>query len=247
MVWFFDLIYDAMLSLGLVKKKAKLLFLGLDNAGKSTLLFRLTNNKLGLLPPTLHPISEELIIGNVHCRTFDLGGHKQARRLWKDYFPEGELNALLSMEELWGVPFLILGNKIDHPDAVSEDVLRRVLGLNRPVMRMSSLAPVKGLLQFIGELYKFGMLTERIMRECVRKLLEYQSLQLPLRDKSTWGRFLKYLDGDRRPHSDSGKIEIFRMLIDAGIDFDIPWADDRSTFWNEITRILPEAKALRPL
>lgn len=30
-----------------------------------------------------------------------------------------------------------------------------------------------GLVQFIGELYKLGMLTERIMHECVRKLLEF--------------------------------------------------------------------------
>ncbi|RYP03909.1 hypothetical protein DL764_004825 [Monosporascus ibericus] len=31
-----------------------------------------------------------------------------------------------------------------------------------------------GLVQFIGELYKLGMLTERIMHECVKKLVDYQ-------------------------------------------------------------------------
>ena len=39
------------------------------------------------------------------------------------------MDALLTMEELSKVPFAILGNKIDHPDAISEEQLRHELGL----------------------------------------------------------------------------------------------------------------------
>ena len=146
-VW--DWFYGILASLGLYHKNAKILFLGLDNAGKTTLLRMLKDNRAVSAEPTLHPNSEELIVGQLKLKAFDLGGHETARRLWQDYtttvdavvflvdaidrqrFPEAkrELDGLLSSDELRGVPFLVLGNKIDMPGAASEDELRFALGL----------------------------------------------------------------------------------------------------------------------
>ncbi|KAG1326198.1 putative Dihydrolipoyl dehydrogenase 2, chloroplastic [Cocos nucifera] len=100
--------------------------------------------------PTQYPTSEELSIGKIKFKAFDLGGHQIARRVWKDYYAKvdavvylvdafdkerfaeskKELDALLSDDALANVPFLVLGNKIDIPYAASEDELRYHLGLS---------------------------------------------------------------------------------------------------------------------
>jgi GTP-binding protein SAR1 len=80
----------------------------------------------------------------------DLGGHDVARDLWTDYFvacnaviylvdcndrdrfaeSKAELDKLLNNDQLQGIPFLILGNKIDMQRAASEHDLKTALGLH---------------------------------------------------------------------------------------------------------------------
>ena len=134
-MWIFDWFWNTLSALGLYQKKAKLVFLGLDNAGKSTLMAMLRDNYLHAFMPTQKPTMEELT----------LGGHEMARRIWREYYAVDigvvflvdsaaplrfnesrlELTNLLMDESLQHVPFLILGNKCDLAEAVSETELRK--------------------------------------------------------------------------------------------------------------------------
>ena len=124
---------------GLYQKEARLLFLGLDNAGKDHSAPHAQGGQSQGERAHFASNSEELIIGKVKFRTFDLGGHQAARQLWRDYFstvdgivyivdaldrerfPEAkkELDGLLTDDSLSKVPILVLGNKIDVPSAAS--------------------------------------------------------------------------------------------------------------------------------
>jgi len=137
--------------LGLFPRDAKILFLGLDNAGKTTLLRMLKDRRLSASQPTIHASCEEMVIDNVRFRTYDVGGHDTARRIWGDWFPavqgvvfivdaadrtrfeevREELARVLDDECLRDKPVAVLGNKIDIPYAASEDELRQAIDLPR--------------------------------------------------------------------------------------------------------------------
>ncbi|KAH0462346.1 hypothetical protein IEQ34_009921 [Dendrobium chrysotoxum] len=157
-----DWFYGVLASLGLWQKEAKILFLGWITPGRRR-SSTCSRTRLVQHQPTQYPTSEELSIGKIKFKAFDLGGHQIARRVWKDYYAKvdavvylvdavdkerfaeskRELDALLSDDSLANVPFLVLGNKIDIPYAASEEELRYTWALlTSPPARARSTSPI---------------------------------------------------------------------------------------------------------
>lgn len=84
-MWLLNWFKSTLESLGLVNKKAKIVFLGLDDAGKTTLLLRLKEDVMKQMDPTQQPYSEELTMGKITFKAWDLGGHEAARKTWRNY------------------------------------------------------------------------------------------------------------------------------------------------------------------
>jgi len=136
-------------SLGLYNKKGNLLLLGLDNAGKTTLLHKLSTGDLRPFPPTDRPRQDSFVTNTgLSFEAWDLGGHEAVRHLWEDFVctevsavlflidagdPERleeagyELDALVGEKVLAGIPIALLLNKCDLDTAQSNDVVCKAI------------------------------------------------------------------------------------------------------------------------
>ena len=120
------------------KREFKLVIVGLDAAGKTTILNKMRFDELVQTAPTIGMNTEDIQIRNVNIKVFDLAGQEKMRNVWKYYYPsvEGiifvldssssdriteardELLKLLANDEARSIPCLIFANKQDLPGAV---------------------------------------------------------------------------------------------------------------------------------
>tara|TARA_B100001123_G_scaffold444325_1_gene592826 strand:+ start:89 stop:640 length:552 start_codon:yes stop_codon:yes gene_type:complete len=119
-------------------QKTKFVLIGLDSAGKTTLLYKLKLNENVSTIPTIGFNVEEVTYRNMSMTMWDIGGQTKIRQLWSHYYDnldgiifmidsndssrmeevQRELLYLNSEKRLRGVPILFYANKQDLPRAM---------------------------------------------------------------------------------------------------------------------------------
>ena len=79
----------------------KIVILGMQNAGKTTILYRLSLGQVIKTTPTIGSNVEELVYENVKFQAWDLGGQESNRSLWDVYYmnTDGVIYVIDSQDE----------------------------------------------------------------------------------------------------------------------------------------------------
>ncbi|CAJ1350286.1 unnamed protein product [Effrenium voratum] len=119
-------------------KDMRILMLGLDAAGKTTILYRLKLAEVVTTIPTVGFNVEEVEYKNIRFTVWDVGGQDKIRKLWRHYFrgtdgliyvvdssdreriqdAKEELQKMLAEQEMENAALLVLANKQDLPNAM---------------------------------------------------------------------------------------------------------------------------------
>ena len=76
--------YEQLMSL--FEKKANILMLGLDSAGKTTILYKLKLDTLVTTIPTIGFNVESVKFKSLNMTIWDVGGQEKIRPLWRHYY-----------------------------------------------------------------------------------------------------------------------------------------------------------------
>ena len=68
------------------KRELKLVIVGLDAAGKTTILNKMRFDEFVPTAPTIGVNTEDIQIKNVNIKVFDLAGQEKMRNVWKYYY-----------------------------------------------------------------------------------------------------------------------------------------------------------------
>ncbi|KAF0287285.1 ADP-ribosylation factor 4 [Amphibalanus amphitrite] len=138
---------------GLVRTRqpVRILLLGLDAAGKTTILHRLKLGEVVTTIPTIGFNVETIEYRNISFTVWDVGGQKILRPLWHHYFSNAkgliyvvdsldrervqeaadELADMLQHDELRHIPVVVMANKQDMPRVMSPSEVTERLGMGK--------------------------------------------------------------------------------------------------------------------
>jgi len=128
----------------------RILMVGLDAAGKTTVLYKLKLGEIVTTIPTIGFNVETVQYKNINFTVWDVGGQDKIRPLWRHYYQNTqgviyvvdsndrervdeaalELQKILREDELRDAVVLVLANKQDLPNAMSVAEVTDKLGLH---------------------------------------------------------------------------------------------------------------------
>ncbi|CAE6471561.1 unnamed protein product [Rhizoctonia solani] len=132
------------------KKEMRILMVGLDAAGKTTILYKLKLGEIVTTIPTIGFNVETVEYKNISFTVWDVGGQDKIRPLWRHYFQNTqgiifvvdsndrervseareELQRMLNEDELRDALLLVFANKQDLPNAMNASEITDKLGLH---------------------------------------------------------------------------------------------------------------------
>ncbi|XP_027945674.1 putative ADP-ribosylation factor-like protein 5C isoform X3 [Eumetopias jubatus] len=73
----------------------KVIIVGLDNAGKTTILYQFLMNEVVHTSPTIGSNVEEIVLRKTHFLVWDIGGQEALRSTWNTYYSNTEFIILV--------------------------------------------------------------------------------------------------------------------------------------------------------
>jgi len=131
-------------------REMRILMVGLDAAGKTTILYKLKLGEIVTTIPTIGFNVESVEYKNINFTVWDVGGQDKIRPLWRHYFQNTqgiifvvdsndrervteareELQRMLNESELQDALLLVFANKQDLPNAMNAAEITDKLGLH---------------------------------------------------------------------------------------------------------------------
>lgn len=131
-------------------REAAILMLGLDNAGKTSILKKMSDEEITNIMPTQGFNIKSITQQGFKLNVWDIGGQRAIRPYWRHYFDKSdvliyvvdsadkrrleeagaEFEQLLEEDKLAGVPLLVFANKQDLVGALTDSAVAEALRLH---------------------------------------------------------------------------------------------------------------------